>query len=540
MENALTDEKSPVERLKLFDDEKGRKLDYPETEKVLMPVVEKIVKEGEKHLDEIHALLNTDQTWSHVFALKAVDKIKSEKSILPLIEFIKMNDASDNLGSSETAFQMLGGMGSPAVEPLIEEVNSSFRRKEYFVGLFAALEAIEDERIRPFLLSVAEDFVGRPEDFRGWFKMDHFANCLSKNEKPEELALLRKIERTPYLSERDARQVECVIEDFEGTREKKHFIGGLEGMREARSVLSRLGDLSEAESFGFGSPEDLLEEERLARPERMKEAFGILGLSAERIDQLTDSMPAGRLRSITEDDWRRNAAILSEAAGHAEKNPDLLHALLTEDNPLVSVNILKVLGEFKRKKSIPFIIQAAKNTSEPSVSEEASGALMSIGDPALDLLIEEAKETFREKNPSLHLTTGIAKFDDPRVDSFERWAVEYCLSDPGEFEHFGIHEFVYLFRNRDNGDLAALLRSAETGSFSEKQVKDVRDAVEIAENPAAFERKFRGRPGEPRSKVISQLIRERENQEPEQRQKKTGRNEPCPCGSGKKYKKCCL
>ncbi|MEM0143177.1 MAG: SEC-C metal-binding domain-containing protein [Candidatus Parvarchaeum sp.] len=21
---------------------------------------------------------------------------------------------------------------------------------------------------------------------------------------------------------------------------------------------------------------------------------------------------------------------------------------------------------------------------------------------------------------------------------------------------------------------------------------------------------------------------------------KTGRNEPCPCGSGKKYKKCCM
>ncbi|MCL6591559.1 MAG: SEC-C domain-containing protein [Firmicutes bacterium] len=24
------------------------------------------------------------------------------------------------------------------------------------------------------------------------------------------------------------------------------------------------------------------------------------------------------------------------------------------------------------------------------------------------------------------------------------------------------------------------------------------------------------------------------------RSAKTGRNEPCPCGSGKKYKKCCL
>lgn len=24
------------------------------------------------------------------------------------------------------------------------------------------------------------------------------------------------------------------------------------------------------------------------------------------------------------------------------------------------------------------------------------------------------------------------------------------------------------------------------------------------------------------------------------RKEKTGRNDPCPCGSGKKYKKCCL
>jgi preprotein translocase subunit SecA len=26
---------------------------------------------------------------------------------------------------------------------------------------------------------------------------------------------------------------------------------------------------------------------------------------------------------------------------------------------------------------------------------------------------------------------------------------------------------------------------------------------------------------------------------PVRREKKVGRNEPCPCGSGKKYKKCC-
>jgi uncharacterized protein YecA (UPF0149 family) len=30
-----------------------------------------------------------------------------------------------------------------------------------------------------------------------------------------------------------------------------------------------------------------------------------------------------------------------------------------------------------------------------------------------------------------------------------------------------------------------------------------------------------------------------EKQKPVQKQVKVGRNDPCPCGSGKKYKKCC-
>jgi uncharacterized protein YchJ len=30
------------------------------------------------------------------------------------------------------------------------------------------------------------------------------------------------------------------------------------------------------------------------------------------------------------------------------------------------------------------------------------------------------------------------------------------------------------------------------------------------------------------------------NEQKEEKKEKTGRNDPCPCGSGKKYKKCCL
>ncbi|MGN1105021.1 MAG: SEC-C metal-binding domain-containing protein [Huintestinicola sp.] len=34
--------------------------------------------------------------------------------------------------------------------------------------------------------------------------------------------------------------------------------------------------------------------------------------------------------------------------------------------------------------------------------------------------------------------------------------------------------------------------------------------------------------------ALSQMIKN-----PPAKKKKIGRNEPCPCGSGKKYKKCC-
>ena len=40
-----------------------------------------------------------------------------------------------------------------------------------------------------------------------------------------------------------------------------------------------------------------------------------------------------------------------------------------------------------------------------------------------------------------------------------------------------------------------------------------------------------------KAKKINQLS---ENNETSTIRKKIGRNEPCPCGSGKKYKKCCL
>jgi preprotein translocase subunit SecA len=39
---------------------------------------------------------------------------------------------------------------------------------------------------------------------------------------------------------------------------------------------------------------------------------------------------------------------------------------------------------------------------------------------------------------------------------------------------------------------------------------------------------------------VSDDYQDEEDDEPEPPPKKVGRNDPCPCGSGKKFKKCCL
>ena len=40
--------------------------------------------------------------------------------------------------------------------------------------------------------------------------------------------------------------------------------------------------------------------------------------------------------------------------------------------------------------------------------------------------------------------------------------------------------------------------------------------------------------------VIAETLRQRRIERVQKEDGKIGRNAPCPCGSGKKYKKCCL
>ncbi len=75
-------------------------------------------------------------------------------------------------------------------------------------------------------------------------------------------------------------------------------------------------------------------------------------------------------------------------------------------------------------------------------------------------------------------------------------------------------------------------------SNTEDEVKKARERISES---GAFKKTFDivGITDEDIRQVIEEIQREKPEQESLEVGSRTGRNEPCPCGSGKKYKKCC-
>ena len=86
------------------------------------------------------------------------------------------------------------------------------------------------------------------------------------------------------------------------------------------------------------------------------------------------------------------------------------------------------------------------------------------------------------------------------------------------------------------------IKSAKLGTEKNPAVVTVQTESRFKEMAAAFEEKgwkYRIELDPDKSEDISDLTRLLNPPKPRIVEKKVGRNEPCPCGSGKKYKNCC-
>src|SRR3989344_149494 len=115
-----------ITELQKFDNPKGYRLTHEKVQEELQSVIEKITALGEASVEQLHLLLKYEESWSCFFALEILGKIKSEKTIYHLIEFIRRTDDSDYWETGEEAMKALTAIGKPVINILIKELKKDF------------------------------------------------------------------------------------------------------------------------------------------------------------------------------------------------------------------------------------------------------------------------------------------------------------------------------------------------------------------------------------------------------------------------------
>lgn len=211
-----------IEELKEYDYEKGYKLNYETVKGKLKPTINKITEKGENSLGLLHEILENEETWSCLFALEILEKIKSEKSIPYLIRFIEKNEEGNYFENCDIAMQALINIGKPAVEEIISSIKNGLERNTFKGYLFEALSKIKDERGKELRLELLKDYLNNPKKYQGWFNLTMFI-CNFNEDENEALPFLKELKKR-NLTEEESRELESAVEIIENPEKHKKKI----------------------------------------------------------------------------------------------------------------------------------------------------------------------------------------------------------------------------------------------------------------------------------------------------------------------------
>lgn len=204
-----------IEELKRYDNKEGYRLSYGTVKKKLEETSKQLTGHGEKSLEHLHSLLKNEETWSCLFALEILKEIKSEKSIIPLINFIKNNEYGDRWESCEEAMYGLNAIGEPAIEPLLSEIKSNFKQKTYYGYLIGSVTGIKHDKVYSFMKEILQDYLKDYQKYDGWFEVDNFTYDFEVQGEKEALPLLKRLAVMEHLSEHERMEIKSTIEVIE-------------------------------------------------------------------------------------------------------------------------------------------------------------------------------------------------------------------------------------------------------------------------------------------------------------------------------------
>ncbi len=260
-------------------------------------------------------------------------------------------------------------------------------------------------------------------------------------------------------------------------------------------------------------------------------------INKERVDHLTQELKkydndAGYRLNYPTVKNRLNP-IVEELIALGDISLEELHQLIKREETWGCLFALEILKEIKSEKSIPHLINFIKKNEDSDYFEGCEDAMLSlsnIGEATIDPLITELESNFNNKKHYTYLSSALGRIKNDKVYNFMKRITEEYIDNHKKYEGwFNVAMFTYEFESQGVKEVLPLLKRLSQMKHLSRQDKiEIEDTIHIIEDPESFKEKCKKNEEKLRP-LLNEFFKD----------EKIGRNEPCPCGSGKKYKRCC-
>jgi hypothetical protein len=279
--------------------------------------------------------------------------------------------------------------------------------------------------------------------------------------------------------------------------------------------------------------------------------LGLISTPSEQLWQRLEAIcEAGKDKLHSNEISIAEAEDMAEALARDESQRDRMMELLKQDvdpnseTPLIWLEIflVQMAGHMRYEPAIPLIIKKFLVDGE-LLNEECDKALTKIGTDTVIRAVRDAypqapdhfrlysSEIFGDIHSDLALSAGLELLSQ-EFDLTQRTWLANAVVDQFATEAIDAARMVLLEDHPDSYDLKSSLVVA-----CKLMAYDVPELQQWERELAEPRRPFVIRESPP--PVFNRLDYESDIS-PISTRVKTGRNDPCPCGSGKKFKKCCL
>lgn len=487
-----------ITELQKFDNPKGYKLTHEKVQKELQPVMNKIIALGEASVNQLHSLLEKEESWSCWLALRLLGDIKSERSVLPLVEFIRRTDESEYWETGEEAMKALTAIGKPAINILISELKNDFQEQKQYTYLLGAITEIRDDSVCEFMIGLLQDYVQDYKKYDEWFDLIPFVLDFDKQDSKKSLPLLESLSSMNHLSKEEKLEVDDTLKQLKNPEQYE------KEMVEAMKLIEK------------NFPEFMRDTEKILNPKRSdfdSEEFMKRANEADNDFKASfkchncgerQNLKTGLMWHIEKDTFAFEHEIMCKHCfsheielsdtGIRELNEKQMRVFLGKEGGIIPVGE-KIMIENKEmpfQKSHDYILRRVKE--EPRNGE---------------LYLRAANSASKQnKYPeAIEFYIKSMELDKTLIANYLNLIQIYAY----RAEYYGLEEYWQkaedLFMK-----MVEVLNSKEYNAVTIRNEEDLPQLVYELGEQLGFEMK----------------------------QRKIGRNEPCPCGSGKKYKKCCM